>query len=138
MPSIHHHKKTMLRAILVTLGVFSLPFSALASTDCFFRLSPSKYSLSEVRPEIDYLESVIPGFGTIAQQYAIDTVHFYLPRTRNAKSVIKDLAYTLQFIERNPQEGWNNELRYRKCLRVGVDVGQRVSCFIRKQGEVFS
>ncbi|WP_192966537.1 hypothetical protein [Phycobacter azelaicus] len=124
MPSTLHYKKNMLWVTLLTLGISTLTNSALASTDCYFRLSPRKYELSEVRSEIEYLESVIQGFEANERKYATEAVQFYLPRTRNAKSVIRDLAYTLNFVEMNPREGWGDELKY-QLVRVFAEIQSR-------------
>lgn len=83
-----------------------------SSTNCYSRLSPIPFDVSFLNDELAYLEFAVSNFDEVERQYANDAIYFYIPRMRNAKSLMKDLAYTLKAIDGNPREGWGDDLRY--------------------------
>ncbi len=64
-----------------------------------------------------YLKATIAQFDEIERSYAQDALQFYIPRMRNPKSLIQDLAYVIQTIDANPVEGWGDDMRF-QLIRV--------------------
>lgn len=108
----------MKQILLIVVGVLWVTWHTTgAFADCHVRLSPRPIDVSHLGDEIKYLHDTISGFSQIRREDATDAINFYLPRMRNAESLIVDLHYALNTLDHEPKREWNDDLRY-ELIRV--------------------